>query len=50
MAADSFVAQLAAAIHTVPDFPRPGIQFKDITPLLANAALLRETVSAMCEP
>jgi adenine phosphoribosyltransferase len=32
-------ADLAAAIRTVPDFPKPGIQFKDITPVLADARL-----------
>jgi len=32
-------AQLAAAIRNVPDFPKAGIQFKDITPVLADARL-----------
>ena len=27
------------AIRNVPDFPKPGIQFKDITPVLADARL-----------
>lgn len=31
---------LRRSIRTIPDFPKPGIQFKDITPLLANPALL----------
>jgi adenine phosphoribosyltransferase len=30
---------LKAAIRTIPDFPQPGIQFKDITPMLADARL-----------
>jgi len=34
------------AIRTVPDFPRPGIQFKDITPLLQDPALSREITEA----
>jgi len=38
---------LASAIRTVPDFPEPGIQFKDITPLLADAALLRQAVDML---
>lgn len=36
--------RLAAAIRDVPDFPKPGILFKDITPILANPDLFREAV------
>jgi adenine phosphoribosyltransferase len=36
-------------IRDVPDFPQPGITFKDITPLLADAALLRSVVARMAE-
>jgi adenine phosphoribosyltransferase len=35
---------LKAKIRDVPDFPKPGIVFKDIMPLLADAASLRATV------
>ncbi|HXM75880.1 MAG TPA: adenine phosphoribosyltransferase, partial [Thermoanaerobaculia bacterium] len=35
---------LAAKIRDVPDFPKPGIVFKDIMPLLADPAALHETV------
>jgi adenine phosphoribosyltransferase len=42
--------QLAAAIRDVPDFPKPGIVFKDITPLLADPDLLRRAVVGMAEP
>ena len=41
---------LARALRTIPDFPKPGIQFKDITPILADAALLREAVTRLLEP
>ena len=41
--------QLKAAIRTVSDFPRPGIQFKDITPLLADGAIFRETIDTLKE-
>ncbi|MDQ6774582.1 MAG: adenine phosphoribosyltransferase [Candidatus Dormibacteraeota bacterium] len=41
---------LAALIRDVPDFPVQGILFRDITPLLADTAGLREAVVAMCEP
>ena len=37
---------LAEKIRDVPDFPQPGIVFKDIMPLLADPATLRETVGA----
>ena len=41
---------LAAAIQTVPDFPTPGIAFKDITPVLADVALFRRTTAALAAP
>ncbi len=41
---------LRAAIRDVPDFPRPGIGFKDITPVLADAELFRRTTEALAEP
>lgn len=37
------------AIRNVPDFPKPGIDFKDITPLLSNGALFQETINAFAE-
>jgi adenine phosphoribosyltransferase len=36
-----------AYIRDVPDFPKPGILFKDITPLLGDATALREVVEAL---
>jgi adenine phosphoribosyltransferase len=36
-------------IRDVPDFPQPGILFKDITPVLADAEALREIIGAMKE-
>ena len=36
---------LSAKIRDVPDFPEPGIVFKDITPLLSDADALRQTVA-----
>ena len=32
-------ADIERTIRNVPDFPQPGIQFKDITPVLADARL-----------
>ena len=40
-------ASLRALIRDVPDFPRPGIVFRDITVLLADATGFREAVDAM---
>jgi len=41
------LAELEQAIRNVPDFPKPGIQFKDITPLLGNARLFAATVDML---
>ena len=43
----SAVSEIEAAIRNVPDFPKPGIQFKDITPLLADARLFSGTIELM---
>ncbi len=40
---------LRAAIRDVVDFPQPGIVFKDITPILADAELFRESIRLLCE-
>ena len=40
---------LAEKIRDVPDFPEPGIVFKDIMPLLAEPALLHEAVDQLAE-
>lgn len=37
-------------IRAVPDFPKPGILFRDITPLLGDPAAFAEAVAAMAEP
>ena len=37
-------------IRPIPDFPKPGILFRDITPLLLDAPAFRETVEAICAP
>lgn len=38
---------LRALVREIPDFPKPGIGFKDITPLMADASALREAVGAL---
>ena len=42
--------RLAAAVRTVPDFPKPGIAFKDLTPILADAALFAEAIERLAAP
>jgi len=44
------VQQLYARIRDVPNFPKPGVMFKDITPLLLDAALFRRAVELMAAP
>lgn len=39
--------KLKHTIRDIPDYPRPGILFKDITPVLANPALVREATDAL---
>ena len=41
------VAPLRAAIRDVPDFPKPGIVFKDITTLLRDASLFRRSLDLL---
>jgi adenine phosphoribosyltransferase len=36
--------QLKSAIRDIPDFPRPGIVFKDITPILGNGQLFQRVI------
>ncbi|HEY7894723.1 MAG TPA: adenine phosphoribosyltransferase [Gemmatimonadaceae bacterium] len=42
--------ELRRAIRDIPDFPKPGIVFKDITPVLLDAALFHRTTDAMAAP
>jgi adenine phosphoribosyltransferase len=41
------VIDLRTKIREVPDFPTPGVGFKDITPLLADREALKETIDAL---
>ncbi|WP_447736595.1 adenine phosphoribosyltransferase [Rhodanobacter soli] len=41
---------LAALIRAVPDFPRPGVMFRDVTPLLVNAGSFARCIDALAEP
>lgn len=42
--------RLKSRIRDVADFPKPGVIFKDITPVLADSALFREALEAMMTP
>jgi adenine phosphoribosyltransferase len=42
--------ELKRAIRTIPDYPKPGIQFRDITTLLGNARAFRLTVDELVRP
>jgi len=41
---------LKAAIRTVPDFPKPGVQYRDITTLLSDSEALADSVKRLAEP
>lgn len=42
-------AEIERAIRNVPDFPKPGIQFKDITPVLADARLFAGAIDLLTQ-
>lgn len=46
----SALARAESLITSIPDYPQPGIVFRDITPLLTDAAALRTVVEALIEP
>ena len=45
---DSF--DLKAAIRTIPDYPKPGILFRDITTLLGDASAFRRAIDELVQP
>jgi adenine phosphoribosyltransferase len=45
----SSASELHAAIRDVVDFPKTGIVFKDITPILADGRLFHDSVTLLCE-
>jgi len=48
MVSDS-ISTLRSAIRDVPDFPKPGIVFKDITPILSSGKLFRASIDAFLD-
>ena len=43
------IAEIKAAIRDIPNFPKPGIVFKDITPLLSNGRLFAKTIDILAD-
>jgi adenine phosphoribosyltransferase len=50
MASPALENDLKAAIRTIPDYPKPGIMFRDITTLLGNARAFRRAVDELVQP
>src|SRR6202795_717000 len=46
----NFDNDLKASIRTIPDYPKPGIVFRDITTLLADARAFRQAVDELVQP
>lgn len=42
--------ELANLIRDIPDFPEPGVVFKDITPVLADGTALNALITGLCQP
>ena len=42
-------SEIERAIRNIPDFPKPGIQFKDITPVLADAHLFSSSIDLLTD-
>lgn len=45
----SIIGEIRSRIRDIPDFPKPGIVFKDITPLLADGPLFQKTIDQLAE-
>jgi adenine phosphoribosyltransferase len=50
MVSMQFESDLKDAIRTIPDYPKPGIMFRDITTLLGNARAFRRAVDELVQP
>jgi len=46
----SLADRVRATIRVIPDYPKPGVQFQDITPVLADGPLFREVVAGLAAP
>jgi len=43
------VSEIRRAIRDIPDFPKPGVVFKDITPLLSNGPLFKQAIDLLAD-
>jgi len=50
MASNQFEHDLKASVRTIPDYPKPGILFRDITTLLGDARSFRRAVDELVQP
>jgi adenine phosphoribosyltransferase len=50
MSAPSLADKVRATLRAIPDYPKPGILFQDITPVLADGPLFRDVVGALAMP
>src|SRR3954451_13097329 len=50
MASPALEHDLKASIRTIPDYPKPGIMFRDITTLLGDARSFRRAVDELVQP
>ncbi len=46
----SSMLDLATVVRTIPDYPKPGVMFRDITTLLGDARAFRRTVDELVQP
>jgi adenine phosphoribosyltransferase len=44
------VQEIKESIRTIPDYPKPGVQFRDITTLLGNARTFRRVIDELVQP
>ena len=47
---NNFALELASSIRSIPDYPKPGIIFRDITTLLGNPRAFRRAVDELVQP
>jgi adenine phosphoribosyltransferase len=50
MVSETLEFDLRSSIRTIPDYPKPGIMFRDITTLLGNARAFRRAVDELVQP